>query len=238
MKNVISENGKATENKRIKKWSKYDIINLKAKTHNQQLMVHEFINNQHICAYGSAGTGKTLMGMYLGFSELLQENSTIEKIIIVRSTVPSRDQGFLPGTEEEKKAIYELPYKDMCAFLFGKANTYDDMKESGKIQFVSTSYVRGLTWDNSIIIVDELQNLTFQEIDSIFTRIGKNSRMILLGDIKQTDLCKKNDQSGMSNFIQIIKNIKEFSMIEFTPLDILRSNIVKKYLIIKEEMGL
>ena len=112
------------------------------------------------------------------------------------------------------------------------------MKEAGKIEFMTTSYVRGLTWDNSIIFVDELQNLTFQEADSIFTRIGKNSKVIFAGDTKQTDLVKKNEVSGMPDFIKILEKIDDFSLIRFTPYDILRSKLVKKYLIAKEELGL
>lgn len=236
---ALVENGRAIEEgPRKKKWTNHDIKNIKPLTSSQEDMFHAFFNNFHICAHGTAGTGKTYISLYLAFCELFKHDSLIDHIIIVRSAVSTRDIGFMPGDLDEKVAFYETPYKDMCASLFGRLSTYDDMKEAGIIQFLTTSFIRGLTWDNAIIIVDEGQNLSFHEINSIMTRMGENSRIIFTGDLLQTDLRKGSsaERPGMDEFLKIIKKMKEFANIEFTQQDIVRSKFVKSWIVASEDV--
>lgn len=237
---ALVENGKAMElGPKKKHWTNHDIKNIRPLTPAQEDMFHAFFNNFHICAHGTAGTGKTFLSLYLAFSELFKHDSTIDHIIIVRSAVMTRDLGFMPGDLDEKVSFYEMPYRDMCASLFGRYSSYDDMKEAGKILFLTTSFIRGLTWDNAIVIVDEGQNLSFHEINSIMTRLGENSRIIVTGDILQTDLRKgsSSERTGMDKFIKIIKRMKEFTTIEFTQQDIVRSKFVKSWICACEDEG-
>jgi phosphate starvation-inducible protein PhoH len=193
-------------------------------------MFHAWFNGLNICTHGSAGTGKTFLAMYLAFSSVIDRRDQ-NRIIIVRSAVPTREIGFLPGTLEEKSALYELPYVDICHELIGRASTYENMKDAGVIEFMTTSFIRGLTWDNAVVVVDEAQNMTFHEIDSIMTRLGHNTRIIVNGDIKQTDLeGKKNGVCGMGQFMNIIKNMKEFTTVQYTVHDIVRSDLVKSWI--------
>jgi len=186
-----------------------------------------------ILLHGVAGTGKTYIALYNALNEVLKETSEFEKIVIVRSAVPSRDIGFLPGNEKEKTEIYSRPYQDICSDLiprFGKI-AYMKLMEQGVIEFMTTSYVRGLTMDNSIVIVDECQNMNDMEINSIMTRIGKHSKIIFCGDFRQTDLYRKQDMSGLNKFISITKHMSTFKMLEFEITDIVRSNLVKEYIL-------
>jgi phosphate starvation-inducible protein PhoH len=155
------------------------------------------------------------------------------RIIIIRSAVPTREVGFLPGNIEEKTALYELPYHDIMHDLAGNKSSYADMKAAGMVEFMTTSFVRGLTWDNAVVIVEEGENMTFHEIDSVMTRIGNNSRVIFTGDTKQTDLdgSKRNGTCGMEQFLQVIKNMKQFRDVKFTAYDIVRSDFVKSWIL-------
>ena len=232
---ALVKNGKAMEegNKR-KNWSKHDIKQIQPLTPAQEDMFHGWYNDKHICAHGSAGTGKTFLALYLAIDEILQKRQN--KIIVVRSAVPTREVGYLPGTLEEKTALYELPYHDIMWELVGRSSTYQDMKDAGLIEFMTTSFIRGLTWDNAIIVVDEGENMTFHEIDSIMTRIGENSRIIFTGDIRQTDLDgKKNGTSGMQEALKVFDRMEEFESIEFNKYDIVRSDFVKSWIIASEE---
>lgn len=182
-------------------------------------------------------THNTFLSMYLALRDILDENTPYRKLIIMRSCVPVRDIGFLPGTEEEKIEIYEQPYIDICDSLFEYSNSYKNLKHAKKIEFMSTSFLRGLTFDNAIILVDELQNLTMEEADSIITRVGENTKIVFCGDSAQTDLGKtKRDQSGMGRFQNIISIMSDFAMIKFGLNDIVRSNLVRNYLICKSKI--
>jgi len=196
------------------------------------------MQGQHIVANGSAGTGKTFASLYLAVNDVLSPHSETKRIIIVRSAVASRNVGHLPGTLEEKMEVYEMPYKDMMADLSktGNPNTYDNMKEAGLIQFMTTSYVRGVTWDDAVIIIDECQNLNFHELNSVITRVGDESKLMIVGDQIQTDLYRSgNDTSGLERFLQIARNMKEFDEIQFTKHDIVRSAFVKAWICALEE---
>lgn len=219
-----------------KKWSTHDLKTIKPLTPSQQDFFHAFFENDHICAHGSAGTGKTYLAFYLALNEILNPKTPQNRIIVVRSVVPTREIGFLPGDLNEKVSVYESPYKDICAELIGRPSTYDDMKESGLIKFMPTSFIRGLTWEDAIVIVDECQNMCFHEINSIVTRLGQNSRIIFTGDTSQTDL--RPVECGMKKLLEVVGNIQTFETVTFTYHDIVRSDIVKSWIVATEQLEL
>lgn len=203
-----------------------------------QTEVFELFPQNHMVMIGAPGTGKTYISIALGLKEVM-EYMAYNRIVIVRSAVPTRDLGFLPGTLEEKIALYEAPYIDIVSDLFGRGDAYDILKNKGVVQFMSTSFVRGLTIDNAIVIFDEFQNATTMELHSIITRIGKNTKLVLSGDIKQNDLVgqtKKGSQSGAEQIIEIAKKMKSFEVVQFRKEDIIRSGFVKEYLIVRDDL--
>jgi len=232
---ALAQNGRAMDEGVKKKfWSTHDVKVVKPLTPTQDDMFFAWEEKKHICAHGTAGTGKSFLSLYLAINDVL--NKKQKQIIIVRSAVATRDIGHLPGTLEEKTAQYEIPYNDIMWDLLGRKSTYSDMKEAGIIKFMTTSFIRGLTWDNAIIIVDEGENLTLHEINSIMTRVGKNTRVIFNGDIKQTDLDgKKHGSSGMDQAVRIFNRMSSFELIHFTQHDIVRSDFVKEWIIASEE---
>lgn len=177
---------------------------------------------------GFAGTGKTFVGTYLALATGL-------KVYIVRSAVPTRDMGFMPGSAKEKAAMYEGPYVDACCKLFGRGDAYQLLTQKGMVEFVTTSYLRGVTMDNCVVIVDEMQNLNFHELDTVITRVGINCRVIFLGDYTQTDFQRDSEKSGLKRFMNIVKRISGFEIIEFGINDIVRSERVKEYIIAKDQ---
>lgn len=234
--NALLLNGKAyEEGPRRRSWTLHDLKQIKPLTPTQAIMFQAYEQGKHICAHGSTGTGKTYLSLFLSLNDILGKMSGAKRIIIVRSAVPGRDIGFMPGTLEEKMALYERPYKDMFTDLLGKYSSYEDMKERGLVEFCTTSFVRGLTWDNAIIIIDEFQNMTMSEIDSVLTRLGENSRIILCGDIKyQCDLIR--EPSCAFNVTKILETIPIFSVIWFTIDDIVRSEFVKSWISARETL--
>ena len=219
-----------------KRWTKHDLkATVETKRPVQREFLQAYFQGDHICAFGSAGTGKTYLATYLAINDCIDPDKKHERVIFVRSAVATRDVGHLPGTLEEKTALYEAPYKDIMTELFGRDKTYDDMKERGLIEFMPTSFIRGQTWNDAVILIDEMQNMTFHEISSIMTRVGKNSRIIATGDLRQTDLNKsKHDQTGMDQFLKIAARMEEFTLIEFTRDDIVRSEFAKSWIIATE----
>lgn len=181
--------------------------------------------------HGAAGTGKTFIAMYKALEEVMDKGNPYQKVVLVRSVVPSRDIGHLPGDEKEKTDVYLAPYKATCQQLFNTDQAYERLVEQKNIEFMITSFVRGITIDNAVIIVDECQNMNFQELSSIMTRVGENTKIIFCGDFKQTDLCKKNDQSGLRDFVEIIKHMPSFRSIEFEIEDIVRSDLVREFIV-------
>jgi phosphate starvation-inducible PhoH-like protein len=233
LEEALLQNGSAKRNgPKRKRWSIHDLKTIKPLTPSQQDLFHTWVNYDHICAHGTAGTGKTFLTFYLSLNEIFSPKTPQDKIIVVRSVVPTREIGFLPGDLAEKVSVYESPYKDICAELIGRESTYDDMKEAGLIQFMPTSFVRGLTWDHAIVIVEECQNMTFHEINSIVTRLGKDSRIVFTGDTNQTDL--RPVECGMEKLLTVANNIETFAMVEFGHHDIVRSDIVKSWIIAAE----
>ena len=187
-----------------------------------------------IALHGVAGTGKTFCALYKALEEVLDRNNPFNKIIVVRSAVQSREIGHLPGDVDEKMEIYQQPYRQICETLFGRKDSWDRLEEQGHIQFISTSFIRGMSFDDAIIIVDEMQNMNYEEIDTVMTRVGYRSKIIWCGDYRQTDLNRrKNDMSGILKFFDIAMHMQAFTKIEFTPDDIVRSSLVKDYILAK-----
>lgn len=184
-----------------------------------------------IALHGVAGTGKTFIALYKAIEEVLDKSNPFSKIIIVRSAVQSRDMGHLPGDVGEKMEIYEQPYVQICDTLFGRKDAYARLAEQGHIEFISTSFIRGMSFDDAIIIVDEMQNMNFEEIATVMTRVGYRSKIIWCGDYRQTDLKKASDMSGIKKFLSIADTMQAHTRIEFTPDDIVRSSLVKEWIL-------
>jgi len=204
-------------------------------TENQKKFFDAYKRGDYFVAlHGVAGTGKTFCAMYKALEEVLDKSNPFKKIILVRSAVQSREVGHLPGDVTEKMEIYQQPYRQICETLFGRKDAYQRLEEQGYVEFISTSFIRGMSFDDAIIIVDEMQNLTFEEIDTVMTRVGYRSKIIWCGDYRQTDLNKKkNDMSGILKFFDIALHMEAFTKIEFTPDDIVRSSLVKDYILAK-----
>lgn len=196
-----------------------------------QLLAFEADNN--LVLHGVAGTGKSFISCYLGFDDILKNEK--ERIVLIRSAVPTRDIGFLPGNEKEKASVYEEPYKDICIELFQRGDAYEILKTKGIFYFMTTSFIRGVTLRDAVVIVDECQNMSFHELDSIITRIGENCKVVFCGDFRQTDL----DRNGLKDFLRILKAMhEEFTLIEFEIKDIVRSDFVKKYITARTDLGI
>ena len=212
-----------------------DLKTFQPLTNNQKLFFESYKQGDYFIAlHGVAGTGKTFIALYKAIEEVLNRDNTFTKIIVVRSAVQSREIGHLPGDVGEKMEIYEQPYRQICHQLFDKKDAWDRLEEQGHVQFISTSFIRGMSFDDAIIIVDEMQNMTFEEIDTVMTRVGYRSKIIWCGDYRQTDLNKKkNDVTGILKFFDIAMHMSAFTRIEFTPDDIVRSSLVKDYILAK-----
>jgi predicted ribonuclease YlaK len=202
-------------------------------TENQKLFFESYKNGDYFIALlGSPGVGKTFLAVYKALEEAMDKGNGFEKVTIIRSAVQVRDVGYTPGTLDEKMAIYEAPYIDICRTLFGRNDAWSRLQEQGYVKFMSTTAIRGVTIDNSIIIVDECQSMSWHELNSVISRCGQMSKIIFVGDLKQNDLLKnKHDVSGLSQFLEVAQHMQEFTKITFTPDDIVRSSLVKSWII-------
>ncbi len=213
-------------------------------TPNQQLLFNAYAENKNLVAYGCAGTGKTFITLYNALKEVLDPETPYEKIYIVRSLVATREIGFLPGDHEDKSTLYQIPYKAMVKYMFEMPTQadfdmlYGNLKAQDTIDFWSTSFIRGTTFDKTIVIVDEFQNLNYHELDSIMTRVGEQSKIMFCGDATQSDLVKQNERNGIIDFMQVLRIMSSVSVIEFGVEDIVRSGLVKEYILAKLEIGL
>ena len=221
-----------------------DLVAIKPITDNQKVAFEAFKNNsKELFLHGAAGTGKTFISLYLALEKVLDPSTPYHCVYIIRSAVPTREIGFLPGDEEDKTALYQIPYQNMVQFMFEQPSDtaftmlYDRLKAQGSVMFLTTSYLRGITLDNAIILVDECQNLNFHELDTIMTRVGQDSKIIFSGDFFQSDLVKNADKDGMPRFLDIIGDMEEFASVEFNIGDIVRSGLVRSYLISKTKKG-
>jgi len=215
-----------------------DLYSFDPITTNQEKTFDLWDEGENLVLMGSAGTGKTFIALYLALDEMLQRESSYDKIIIVRSVVAVREIGFLPGKLEEKTSAFEAPYKAICDELFHHQAAYNKLINSHQVQFETTSFIRGKTFDRAIVIVDEMQNLNFHELDSIMTRVGENSRIIFAGDYLQSDFKADGEKDGLLKFLNIIERMNNFSIVRFGWDDIVRSGIVRDYIMTKEMMGL
>ena len=206
-------------------------------TENQKLAVESWDEGDNLILSGSAGTGKTFLAISLGLEDVLDKETEYEKLTIVRSIVPTRDIGFLPGNEEEKKDAYTAPYRGILTEIFQDKLAWQKLTVANAIDFESTSFIRGVTFRDTIIIVDEMQNLTFHELDSVITRIGENCKIIFCGDFHQSDFRFEDERDGLPKFINLIEQLKDFSTINFDWKDIVRSGIVRDYIMTKEMQG-
>ena len=213
-------------------------------TDNQKLVFDSWKKGKNQFLFGAAGTGKTFISLYLALQSVMDLKKPYDKVVLVRSLIPTREIGFLPGDEEDKAALYQVPYQNMVQFMFEMQNEqqfnnlYDKLKGQGTLYFLSTSFLRGLTFDNAVIIVDECQNMNFHELDTIITRVGQDSKIIFCGDFDQTDLVKQNEKNGLHDFLRILEEMEEFHCCEFTIGDIVRSGFVRSYLINKIKLGM
>jgi len=230
--------------KRKKPLSSEYLVDIEPITDNQKVLYESYKSDKHLVAYGAAGTGKTFITIYNAIRDVLDPKTPYERIYIVRSLVSTREIGFLPGDHEDKSSYYQIPYKHMVKYMFQMPSDadfemlYGNLKAQETIKFWSTSFLRGTTLDDSIIIVDEFQNLNFHELDSIITRVGQNSKIMFCGDASQSDLTKTNDRNGIMDFMNILRKMPSFDIIEFGVDDIVRSGLVKEYIIAKIDSGL
>ena len=241
--NPVPSNMTAKQIRRKKPIDKSYMVPINPLTPNQETVFDQYAEGQNLLLHGAAGTGNTFITLYLALQEVLDENTPYDKIYIVRSLVPTREIGFLPGDHEDKSALYQIPYKNMVRYMFSMPDDnsfdmlYDNLRAQETISFWSTSFIRGVTLDNAIVIVDEFSNLNFHELDSMITRVGEDSKIMFCGDITQSDLVKSNEKTGVADFIRILQSMREFTCVEFGIDDIVRSGLVKSYLISKYNLG-
>ena len=220
------------------------LLDIEPLTDNQRKLFESYDAGKHLVAHGVAGSGKTFLCLFKALQDVLSEHTPYEKIYIVRSLVPTREIGFLPGSHEDKASLYQIPYKNMVKYMFQMPSDadfemlYGNLKAQETISFWSTSFIRGTTLDNCIIIVDELENLNFHELDSIITRVGENTKILFCGDASQSDLIRQNEKNGVVDFMKILRQMPSFDIIEFEVADVIRSGLIKEYIITKMELGL
>ena len=219
----------------------FDLKQVDPMTKNQRLTFEAYKNNKHLMLHGIAGTGKSYISMYLALCDVLAENTPYKKLYIVRSVVPTRDMGFLPGSNKEKTKVYEAPYYAISTELFGRGDSYEYLKQKGFIEFISTSFIRGITLNNCIVFVDEMQNMDWGELSSIITRVGNNCRIIYSGDFRQSDFRYKerDSKNDINKFMQVLRTMqRDFEFVEFGVDDIVRSALVKNFIIAVDKQGL
>tara|TARA_Y100001972_G_scaffold22712_1_gene27204 strand:- start:3675 stop:4430 length:756 start_codon:yes stop_codon:yes gene_type:complete len=242
--NTTFSNVKAKRLRKKKPINSEMMVEIKPLTPSQEKVFEYWNDNKNLFMYGAAGTGKTFVALYLALNEVLKNDSPYEKVYIVRSLVSTREIGFLPGDHEDKSYLYQIPYTNMVRYMFEMPDDnsfemlYGNLKAQETISFWSTSFIRGTTLDRAIVIVDECQNLNFHELDSIITRVGEDTKIIFCGDANQTDLVKTNERNGIHNFMNILRLMNEFGMVEFGVEDIVRSGLIRSYLLNKIALGL
>jgi len=220
------------------------MVDIEPLTENQTKVFDAYKEDKNLFVYGAAGTGKTFITMYLALKEVLNPLTPYNRLVVVRSLVATREIGFLPGDHEDKSSLYQIPYKNMVKYMFELPSDNDfemlwgNLKTQESVKFWSTSFIRGTTLDDCIVIVDECQNLNFHELDSIITRVGENCKIHFCGDASQSDLIKTNERNGILDFMKIIQAMPEFESVEFGAEDIVRSGLVKSYILNKLALGL
>ena len=215
----------------------FQLKNVEPLTENQRLTFERYHDGKNLLLHGIAGTGKSFLSIYLSLQSILTENR-YKKLIIVRSVVPTRDMGFLPGNNKEKSKVYEAPYQAIFTELFGRSDAYEYLKQKSVVDFISTSFIRGITINDAIIVVDEIANMSLHELDSVITRVGKNCKIIFCGDFRQSDFTREQEKNGLIDFMRILDRMKSFAYIDFKEDDIVRSSMVKEYIVAKTRLGI
>ena len=234
----------AKQMKRKKPYNSEMMVDVQPITANQKIAFKAYEDNKNLFLYGAAGTGKTFITLYMALKQVLNPLTPYNKVVLVRSLVSTREIGFLPGDHEDKSALYQIPYKNMVKYMFELPTDnefemlWGNLKAQESVTFWSTSFIRGTTLDNSIVIIDESQNLNFHELDSIITRVGEDTKIMFCGDVAQTDLIRTNEKNGILDFQKIITRMSEFEQVEFGVDDIVRSGLVKSYITSKIELGM
>ena len=234
----------AKQMKRKKPYNSEMMVDVQPLTPNQKIAFKAYEDNKNLFLYGAAGTGKTFITLYMALKQVLNPLTPYNKVVLVRSLVSTREIGFLPGDHEDKSALYQIPYKNMVKYMFELPTDnefemlWGNLKAQESVTFWSTSFIRGTTLDNSIVIIDESQNLNFHELDSIITRVGEDTKIMFCGDVAQTDLIRTNEKNGILDFQKIITRMPEFEQVEFGVDDIVRSGLVKSYITSKIELGM
>jgi len=236
-KRIARQNGDTQEGLTFKSQN-FNLKKINPLTENQRIAFDSFDDGKHLMLHGMAGTGKTFIALYKAIESLMENTGVQNKIYIVRSVVPTRDMGFLPGNQKEKMKVYEAPYYAICTELFDRSDAYEILKQKNAVEFISTSFVRGITMNNCFVIVDEVNNMTFHELDSVITRIGKGCRVLFCGDFRQSDLTKDQERSGLKDFMRVIGKLNDFVHVDFLEQDIVRSKLVKEYIIARQKLGL
>lgn len=216
----------------------FNLKEIQPLTNNQKLTFEAYQDKRHLMLHGIAGTGKSFIACYLALNEIMSDGSPYKKVVIIRSAVATRDIGFMPGKTGEKTKVYEAPYYAIFSELFGRGDAYEYMKSKNIVEFIPTSFIRGITLNDCIVIVDEIANCSSHELDSVITRIGKNCKIIFCGDFRQSDFTRESDKKGFSEFLSIIRNMKQFVFVDFKKEDIVRSSLVKSYIIEKDRQGI
>ena len=234
-KRLLKQNKNNTNQEKLN----FQLKKIEPLTKHQKESFEAYYQGKNLMLHGIAGTGKSFISMYLALDEVLSSiDGPYKKVIIVRSVVPTRDMGFLPGNSKEKAQVYEAPYYAICTELFGRGDAYTYLKQKGLVDFISTSFIRGITLNNCIIIVDEIANMTLHELDSVITRVGKNCKIIFSGDFRQSDFTKDHERNGLPQFMKIVERMKSFAFVDFDENDIVRSAMVKDYIIWKDRLGI
>ena len=236
-KRVARQNGDTQEGLTFKTQN-FNLKTVNPLTENQCIAFDAFDDGKHLMLHGMAGTGKTFIALSKTIDALMSNKGVQNKIYIVRSVVPTRDMGFLPGNQKEKMKVYEAPYYAICTELFDRSDAYEILKQKNAIEFISTSFIRGITMNNCYVIVDEVNNMTFHELDSVITRIGKGCRVLFCGDFRQSDLTKEQERNGLKDFMKVIGKLNDFVHVDFLEQDIVRSKLVKEYIIARQTLGL
>jgi phosphate starvation-inducible protein PhoH len=233
-KRILRQNGQSDES--ISNKLNFEIKHINPLTENQKLTFEAYEAGKNLMLHGIAGTGKSFISTYLALKQILAGDEKYKKLVIVRSVVPTRDMGFLPGNNKEKTKVYEAPYYAIFSELFGRGDSYEYLKSRGFVEFISTSFIRGVTLNDCIIVVDEIANMTIHELDSVITRVGKNCKIIFCGDFRQSDFTREHERNGLHDFMRIIQRMRSFEFIDFNEQDIVRSSLVKDYIITKDKL--
>jgi phosphate starvation-inducible PhoH-like protein len=232
---ILNQNGQTQKNEDTLRLN-FKLKQIEPLTENQRITFEKYNIGKNLLLHGIAGTGKSFLSIYLALQTILSESDRYKKLVIVRSVVPTRDMGFLPGNNREKTKVYEAPYYAICSELFERGDAYEYLKSKNIVDFISTSFIRGITLNNCIIVVDEIANMTLHELDSVITRVGKNCRVIFCGDFRQSDFSKEHEKNGLIDFMKILNRMKSFEYVDFTENDIVRSSMVKEYIIAKDRL--